>query len=90
MGAAGFRVMTQVLGFSIAAGVVGILIPNLFIVAAILIDRRRGRPFHPVYRTGLPLSVGLEVAAFLITPTPVGRALAEALASVGRALAPLY
>jgi hypothetical protein len=82
--------MTQVLGFTIAAGVVGILIPNLFIVAGILMDRRRGRPLHPVYRTGLPLSVGMEVVAFLITPTPVGRALAESLAWVGRALAPLY
>ncbi|MBL0179038.1 MAG: hypothetical protein IPP98_07930 [Gemmatimonadetes bacterium] len=90
MGAAGFRVMTQVLGFTVSAGVVGILVPNLFIVAAILIDRRRGRPLHPVYRTGLPLSVGLEVAAFLVTPTPIGRVLAEALGSVGRALAPLY
>lgn len=90
MGAAGFRVMTQVLGFTVAAGVAGILIPNLFIVAAILVDRHRGRPVHPVFRTGLPASVGVEVAAFLITPTPVGRALAESLAWVGRALAPLY
>jgi hypothetical protein len=90
MGAAGFRVMTTFLGFTVAAGVAGILIPNLFIVAAILVDQRRGRPVHPVFRTGLPLSVGVEVAAFLITPTPIGHALAEALGWVGRVLAPLY
>lgn len=90
MGAAGFRVMTQLLDFTVAAGVAGILIPNLFIVAAMVIDRRRGRPVHAVFRTGLPVSVGVEVAAFLITPTPVGHALAEALGWVGRMLAPLY
>ncbi len=90
MGAAGFRIMGQILGFGISAGVAGILVPNLFIVAAMVMDWRRGHPVHPVYRVGLPLSVGLEVTAFLITPTPVGHALAEALAWFGRLAAPWY
>ncbi len=90
MGAAGFRIMAQLLGFGMAAGVAGILIPNLFVVAAMVLDWRRGRPIHPVYRVGLPLSIGVEVAAFLITPTPVGRILAESLGWIGRLLAPLY
>jgi hypothetical protein len=90
MGAAGFRVMSQILGFTVAAGVSGILVPNIFVVAAMVMDRRDGRRIHPLYRTGLPVSVGLELAAFAITPTPVGHALAEALGWVGRVMAPLY
>lgn len=55
-----------------------------------VMDWRDGRRIHPLYRAGLPVSVGLELAAFAITPTPVGHALAEALGWVGRVMAPFY
>lgn len=90
LGAAGFRIAAQFMGFGAAAGVVGIVAPNLFVLAAMGVDWKRGRGIHRVYRWGLPLSVGLEAAAFLITPTAAGRAVAEALAWIGRMTAPLY
>jgi hypothetical protein len=90
LGAASFRIAAQYIGFGPSAGVVGILAPNLFVLVAMAVDWKRGRGIHRVYRYGLPVSVGLEAAAFLVTPTPVGRALAEALAWVGRLAAPLY
>lgn len=89
-GAAGFRIAAQYISFGPSAGMVGILAPNLFVVVAVAVDWKRGRGIHRVYRYGLPFSLALETAAFLITPTPVGQALAEALAWVGRLAAPLY
>ncbi len=90
LGAAGFRIAGQFMGFGSSAGVVGILAPNLFVLVAIAMDWRRGRGVHRVYRWGLPVSIGLEAAVLVITPTPVGQALAEALAWIGRIAAPLY
>lgn len=90
LGAAGFRVLGQVIGFGPAAGISGILAPNLIIVAAIAVEIRRGDGFHPVYRWGLPASFLLEGATILLTPTPAGQAMATALAWVGRLLAPFY
>lgn len=92
LGAAGFRIASQYMGSASLTSVVavGILAPNLFVLAAMAVDWKRGRGIHRVYRYGLPFSLALETAAFLITPTPVGQALAEALAWVGRLAAPLY
>jgi len=92
LGAACFRIVSHYMGSAPLTTVVaiGILAPNLFVLAAMAADWKRGRGIHRVYRWGLPLSVGLEAVAFLITPTPVGRALAEALAWIGRLAAPLY
>ena len=90
LGAAGFRVIGQVVGLGAVAGVTGILAPNLLILVAIAIEVRRGEGFHPVYRWGLPVSVLLEAGVILATPTPAGQYLAEALAWSGRLLAPLY
>lgn len=90
LGAAAFRLIGRIIGFGPVAGVSGILAPNLIIVAAMLIELRRGEGVHPVYRWGLPLSFGAELAVILLTPTAVGQPLASALAWVGRVLAPLY
>ena len=90
LGAAGFRVLAQVIGFGIPAGIGGILAPNGIVLAAIGLEIRRGDGVHTVYRWGLPLSLLLEVGAFLLTPTAAGQALAAALAWVGRLTGPLY
>ena len=90
LGAAGFRVLGQVIGFGPSTGAAGILAPNLIIVAAVAIEVRRGEGFHPVYRWGLGVSLLLEVAAILLAPTAPGQALASALAWIGRLLAPFY
>jgi hypothetical protein len=90
LGAAGFRVIGQVIGLGAVAGVTGIVAPNLLILVAIGLDIRRGEGFHPVYRWGLPVSLLLEVGVILLTPTPAGEYLAAVLAWTGRLLAPFY
>lgn len=90
LGAAAFRVVGRVIGFSATASAVGILAPNLIVVAAMLFEWRRGEGLHRVYRVGLPVSFLLEASTLLLTPTAAGRALAESLAWIGRLLAPLY
>jgi hypothetical protein len=72
------------------AGVGGILLPNLIIVAAMLIEWRRGEGVHPVYRWGLPVAMVAEVGVIVATPTAAGQALSTALAWLGAALAPFY
>ena len=90
LGAAGFRVLGQVIGFGAVAGWGGIVLPNVIILAAVLIEAARGEGVHPVYRWGLPASFLLEVGVLVLTPTPAGQALSSGLAWMGRALAPLY
>ncbi len=90
LGAAGFRVAGAVIGFGAAAGVIGILAPNLIVLAAILVDLRRGVGLHPVFRWGLPVSIALEGGMLLLTPTPLGDAVSAALAGIGRLAAGLY
>lgn len=86
LGAAGFRVVAQVLGPGFAAGFIGILLPNVIILTAIAVDLRRGDGLHRAYRWGLPVSVALEVGVILSTPYLPGRVLSEGLAWVGRLL----
>ena len=90
LGAAAFRVVGQIVGMGAVAGIVGILAPNLIVLAAVGIEVRRGEGVHSVFRWGLPISFLLEGVTILLTPTPAGQALAAALAWVGRLLAPLY
>lgn len=90
LGAATFRITGQLFGFNAASHVAGVLAPNLFIVAAVLVELRREGGIHRIYRIGLPASVLATVTALLITPTWLGRGGAEALAWIGRMLAPLY
>ena len=85
LGAAGFRVVGRAIGFGPVAGVGGILLPNLIIVAAILVERRRGEGVHPVYRWGLPASALAEIGVILATPTAAGQILSTSLAWLGAA-----
>ncbi len=90
LGAAAFRVFSMAIGFGPLAVYGGILLPNLIILAAILVERRRGEGVHPVYRWGLPLSVIAEAGVLVATPTAAGKVLSTALARLGAVLAPLY
>lgn len=90
LGAAGFRVVAQILGPGFAAGFIGILLPNLIIVAAIALEVRRGEGVHRVYRWGLLASVALEAGVIVATPYLPGRLLGDGLAATGRALGFLY
>lgn len=90
LGAAGFRVVGQLVGFGAFAGVAGILAPNLIVLVAVGIEMRRGEGVHSVYRWGLPFSILLEGGTILLTPTAIGRFLAAALAWMGRLLTPFY
>jgi hypothetical protein len=90
LGAAAFRVVGRVIGFGATASAIGILAPNLIVIAAMLIEWRKGEGVHPIYRLGLPASLLLESAALLLAPTAVGHALSGSLAWLGRLLAPLY
>lgn len=90
LGAAGFRVLGQIIGFGPTAGVGGILLPNIIILAAVLLEVRGGKGIHPVYRWGLPISVLAEGGVILLTPTSAGQALSSALAWLGVVLAPFY
>jgi hypothetical protein len=90
LGAAGFRIVSQIIGPGFAAGVIGILLPNLIVVTAVVLELRRDKRIHPVYRWGLSLSIAAEVGVILLTPHLPGEALSVSLAWAGRLLAPLY
>ncbi|MCO4099187.1 MAG: hypothetical protein HEQ38_07235 [Gemmatimonas sp.] len=85
-GAAVFRLMSAFVGQVMWVAPVGILATNLFIVWGIVHDYRRDQRVHPAYVVGLVACVTLELAGWLLTPTPVG----AALAWVGRVGAVLY
>lgn len=91
LGAATFRVLAGVFGFeALWVPVVGIFLPNLFILAAIARDYRVGVGFHPAYRTGLPVSVGVVGGLLILTMSPAAGLASVPLAAVGRALSFLY
>jgi hypothetical protein len=90
MGAAAFRIIGALWGEALWAVPAGILATNLFIVAGLAHDYLRERRLHAAYAIGLVVCVGVELAVWLLTPTPAGRALASGLAWVGRAAGFLY
>jgi hypothetical protein len=90
LGAAAFRVLGAVIGFSPTAGVAGVLAPNLIAATAMLVEAARGEGVHRAYRWGLPASLLIEGSAMLLTPTPPGQALAGALGWLGQLLEPIY
>lgn len=90
LGAAAFRVVMQILGPGIAAGVVGILLPNVIIISAMALEFRREGGVHRAYRWGLGATVFLEVGILVSTPMVPGRILSDGLAAMGRALGFLY
>ncbi len=90
MGAAMFRLMGALFGPISWDTTGGILATNLFIAWGMVHDFRRERRVHPAYQIGLVVCVALELAAWLLTPTSVGAALARGLAWIGRSFAFLY
>jgi hypothetical protein len=80
----------RLLGFGTGAGVAGILLPDLIVVAAVLWELSRGEGIHPVYRSGLPLFVLAEGGMILVTPTAAGEGVSEALARIGAMMGFLY
>lgn len=90
LGAAGFRIAGVLVGFGPLAGILGILAPNVIVLAAILVDLKRGDGLHPVFRYGLPVSIALEGGMLLFTPTALSQTVASALAWIGRLSAGLY
>ncbi len=74
----------------LAAGVGGILMPNVIIVAAILLELRRGNGVQPVSSWGLTLSIVTEGGVILVTPTAAGQVLSVALAGLGATPGALY
>jgi uncharacterized membrane protein YwaF len=70
--------------------VIGILLPNLIIVAAVVLELRREKRIHAVYYWGLPISIAAEAGVILLTPYLPGEALSSSLAWIGRLLGPLY
>jgi hypothetical protein len=90
LGAAAFRVLLPLFGFTPWVTPVGILLPNLFVVAAMVHDYRRDGQVHPVYRYGLPITLVLESAFLFVVHTPLGNAARQGLAWAGRLLGALY
>lgn len=90
LGAAGFRIVGAAFGEVAWAVPAGILATNLFILAGMVHDQRRDARIHLAYLTGLPMCLGVELAAWLVVPTAPGQAMAHGLAWVGRTLAFLY
>ena len=90
LGAAAFGVSGVLFGFADWVSIAGILAPNLFVVAAMLHDVRRKGRVHPVYLSGLAISVALEGAMLVSGMTAAGDPVRQGLAWVGRLAAPLY
>jgi hypothetical protein len=89
-GAAMFRIFSTAFGQVIWVPITGVLSTNLFIIAGMIHDRRRDGRVHPAYVIGLSVCVALEAGMFLLSPTPVGQAVASGLAWIGRMLGFLY
>lgn len=89
MGAATFR-LALVLNGPDSAMWLGLLGSNVFIVAGVVHDALRDRRVHPAWWIGLTSCVALEAGVLLLTPTAPGRALAHALAAIGRTFGFLY
>jgi hypothetical protein len=87
LGAATFRITTTAFGFTPTWQVVGVFLPNVFIVVAMMIDFSRDRAIHRIYPLGLVISVAATSTALLLRSTTVGLAVMEGLAWIGRLLA---
>jgi hypothetical protein len=90
MGAAVFRILGAIFGQVMWVLPVSILATNLFIIAAMGVDRLREGRIHRVYLIGLPACLVVELGVFLATPTPAGQVVVRGLAWVGGALGFLY
>ena len=90
LGAATFRIVGPLFAFSNVSQVVGILLPNLFLVVVMLLEFRSNRGVHRIYRIGFPVSVLLTGTGLLLAPTAIGSLVYAGVAWIGRFLGPLY
>ncbi len=90
LGAAMFRVLMIAFGPQAWIAPVGILLPNLLIVAAMWHDHRHDGRVHPVYRWGLFNTLLVEGFSIAAWHAPWGPAYRELLALVGRTFGALY
>ncbi len=89
MGAATFRLCMVLFGPDSAMWL-GLLGSNVFIVAGIVHDRVVDERVHPAWWIGLSSCVALESGALLFAATPLGQAVSQPLAAIGRTFNFLY
>lgn len=89
LSAATFRVVGFTIGTTTMLNVLGFLLPTVFIFIAMFDEYRQRQRVHRVYLTGLALTYGLLALAFWLVANP-GNQVQMALASVGRAVRPIY
>ena len=90
LGAATFRVLMIAFGPQAWIAPVGILLPNLLVLAAMWHDHRSEGRVHPVYRWGLVNTLLVEGFSIAAWHAPWGPAYRELLAMIGRAFGALY
>lgn len=89
LSAATFRIVGFTIGNTTTLNMIGFVLPTAFIFIAMLDEYRQRQRVHRVYVTGLALTYGLLALAFALVTNP-GNQVQAALASVGRAMRPLY
>ena len=89
LSAATFRIVGFTIGNSPALTIVGFVAPTAFIFVAMIDEYRQRQRVHRLYVGGLALTYGLLAIAFALVANP-GNAIQLALASVGRAVRPIY
>jgi hypothetical protein len=90
LGAAVFRIFLSLLGEKLSNIPAGILVTNLFIVAAMIHDRRTHGRVHGIYWIGLAACLGTELLMLALPHTPAGPPIHELLAAIGGQLLWLY
>ena len=90
MGAAVFRILMVTFGQVTWVFPASIVLTNVFIIAGMLFDLVREGRVHRAYLIGLPTCLVVELAAYFLTPTPVGSAIAQSLGWFGGILGFLY
>jgi hypothetical protein len=89
LSAATFRIVGFTIGTTTTLNILGFLLPTVFIFIAMFDEYRQRQRVHRVYVTGLALIYGLLALAFSLVANP-GNQVQMELASVGRAVRPLY
>ena len=89
VGAAMFRIMLRFPAVPMPV-LVGVLLTNLFIIAAMVHDHRTEKRVHPVYIRGLAVAVVTESLMVPLAMSGAGGMINDVLGSVGRVLGVLY
>ena len=90
LGAASFRVFTELLGRELWVFSLGIAATNAFILAAMLYDWIAHRTIHRVYVLGFIVCTGADVLAVPFARTGAGQATNQGLASLAGVVGFLY